>query len=302
MGLKEAGPELEVLLSGVVRDVHTFKEKADHILHEYFLSLSVDEAVIALTEVGLRSYRHEFVKKAIGLSLGRAPQDASREAVVTLLSGLSDGGVLSKDDLQWGVTRVLAQLDDLELDCPHVGDLAVDLLVALVRSELVSALFLRRCRLLRIGGVSGTRVLRTTQKKIPEYAKKNLSEAQFKSEVHTMLLEYFTSGDLEEVGRCVRELTPLGPEHSAELVRKAMVFAMERSGAECEQALALLVWLSRNEEVDAASLEQGFDEMYARMEDIKLDVPDAPDMANSFVVEAKKAGILRADWNDPPEG
>ena len=63
-----------------------------------------------------------------------------------------------------------------------------------------------------------------------------------------MILEYFCSGDQAEFGRCIRELTPLSPAQSAELVRKIMVFAMERTAHECELSLKLLVWIMRNEE------------------------------------------------------
>merc|ERR1719367_2618867 len=107
-----------------------------------------------------------------------------------------------------------------------------------------------------------------------------------------MILEYFNSGDEAEFGRCIRELAPLRPEQSAELIRKIMTLAIERSGRECEMALRLLVWLSRNEELDAGTVARGFDDLYVRMPDLVLDVPDAEDMARAFVVEARKAKIL----------
>lgn len=133
-----------------------------------------------------------------------------------------------------------------------------------------------------------------------ENTKKHMNTAQFKREVQDTILEYFNSGDKAEVGRCVRDLSPLTPSRSAEVIRKIMVLAMERSGVECEQAFKLIVFLWRKEDVDDRAVEGGFEEMYQRMNDILLDIPDARDMAWSFVVEAKKEGMLSADWS-PPE-
>lgn len=166
----------------------------------------------------------------------------------------------------------------------------------MVADELVSVPFLRRCRLLRIGGMTGRKVLDDALRRTPEYSKKNLDPVHFKRELQTMILEYFNSGDEAEFGRCVREMAPLSAEQSSELIRKVMAFAMERSSKECELSLRLMVFLNRHEELTGDAVEQGFNEMYTRMPDLLLDVPDAREMARSFVVEAKRLGVLGEDW------
>lgn len=303
-GLARAGPSLQPsddLLRTVAAELKEFKHQVSCCLEQYFVSLNLDEAEHRLREIGMANYHHELVKKAIIATFSQpSPQDG-REAILVLFQKLTVSGVLSKDDLQWGVTRLLGQLDDLELDCPRAGELAVEFLACLVADEFVSAPFLRRCRLLRMGGATGLRVLDAAQRRTPEYCKKHLGIAQFKQELHTMIIEFFNSGDEAEFGRCVRELAPLSEERSAELIRKIMTVAMERSGADCEQALRLLVWLCRHEEISAEALEAGFDDLYRRMPDLLLDVPDAQEMARAFVVEAQKAKVLRPGWPDPPE-
>lgn len=300
-GLDKASPELRTALKDVAEDLKDFKRKAGRCLEEFYDSFNENEVVTFLRELSVRDYNHEFVKKAITLSFSQANEETTREALLSLLTKLTKIGLLSKDDLHWGITRLLGQLDDLLLDCPRCIELATEFCVAALSGELVSAPFLRRCRLLRIGGASGLQVLEGAQRQKPEYAKKQLCAARFKQEVQTMILEYFNSSDEVEFGRCICEIAPLTAEQSAELVRKVMVFAMERSGTECEQAIKLLVWLCRNEELDPRAVELGFDDMYARMADVKLDVPDAEEMARSFVVEAKKAKVLRSSWPDPEE-
>merc|ERR1719498_1179131 len=157
----------------------------------------------------------------------------SRESILELFSQLTAKYVLSKDDLQWGMTRLLGQLDDLALDCPKAVDLAVEMCSGMVADELLSVPFLRRCRLLRIGGPTGLKVIDSTQRRTPEYSKRHLTTTEFKRELETTILEYFNSGDEAEVGRCIRELSPLSTAQSAEIIRKIMVLAMERSGTEC---------------------------------------------------------------------
>jgi|Transcript_43510 hypothetical protein len=304
-GRSKAGPELSEMLGAVAISLQNFKKQATRALEEFWMSLNAKEVQTFLQELNMQSYHHEFVKKAIISSFSQRNGGLeAREATVSLLEQLTSAGVLSKDDIQWGLTRLLSALDDLALDNPHCAEQATEFYEALVAGELVSVPFLRRCRLLRIGGATGLRVLDSVQRRTPEYCKRHLDTSHFKRELQTMILEFFNSGDEAEFGRCVRELAPLSEEKSAELIRKVMTLAMERSGAECELALKLLVWLHRHEELDSYMIEKGFDDMYSRMEDIMLDVPDANEMAQSFVVEAKKANVLRLSWPEAeePEG
>lgn len=298
-GLEKAEPQVCQMLKGVADDLKRFKKETTRSLEEFFVALNTAEVETFLRELDMKAYQHEFVKKAITLSFTQPDFEKSRQAVLDLFTHLSSSSILSKDDLQWGVTRLFGQLDDLALDCPRCVDLTVETCSGLVADELLSVPFLRRCRLLRIGGATGLKVIDTTQRRTPEYSKRHLTTAQFKNEIQAMILEYFNSGDEAEVGRCISELSPLSARQSAEVIRKTMIFAMERSGAECEMALKLIVWLCRQEEIDIDAVEAGFDEIYERMNDVILDVPDAYDMARSFVVEAKKARILPVDWAPP---
>mmetsp|Transcript_65247 Transcript_65247/g.155866 ORF Transcript_65247/g.155866 Transcript_65247/m.155866 type:complete len:525 (+) Transcript_65247:184-1758(+) len=294
---KEESAVSEVL-RGVAANLKEFKKKLTPCIEEYFVALNDEEVEIFLKELNMLDYHHEFVKKVATHSFSTNNITSARDSVITLFGHLSTRGLLTKDDLQWGITRLLSQLDDLTLDCPHAIDHTTELLCAMVSDELVGVPFLRRCTLLRIGGLSGVQVLKNTQRRTPEYSKRYLDTAQFKKELQTMIEEYLNAGDVAEFTRCVRDLAP-NEAQSAELVRKLMTFAMERSGTECEMALQLLTSLCRDEEVELAAVEKGFDELYERMPDLILDVPDAREMARTFVVEARRAELLPSDWQEP---
>jgi hypothetical protein len=300
-GQKKAKPGFAEMLEVVSVDLVEFKQQASRCLEEYFVTLQADEVRSCLRELRMRPYHHELVKRAITRSFSESNYESGKDAVVLLLTQLTAAELLSKDDLQWGLTRLLGQLDDLELDCPRCSEFSTDLIACMVAEELVSVPFLRRCCSLRIGGVTGLRVLDGAMRRTPEFSKKHFGTSQFKTEVQTMILEYFNSGDESEIGRCVRELQPLAPGQSAELIRKLMKFAIERSGHECEMALKLLIWLCRHEELDEGAMARGIDDLYDKMPDLLLDVPDAEDMARAFVVEAKKAKILHGEWPEPAE-
>lgn len=288
-------------LRTIASELKEFKQHSSKVLEEYFVTLNTDEVTSRLGEQGMQSYHHEFVKKAIIVSFSQPKAADGREALEAMLQSLVAADTLTKDDLQWGVTRLLGQMEDLGLDIPRVEELTVELLTAFVADELVSAPFLRRCRMLRIGGPFGLQVLDKVRRGSPEFFKKHLGTAKFKQEVQEMIQEFFNSGDEAEFGRCVSDLAPFTEERSAELIRKVMTMAMELSGTACEQALRLLIWLCRHEEISSEELERGFDDLHRRMPDILLDVPDAEDMARAFVVEAKKAKVLRQTWPDPAE-
>ncbi|CAK9010040.1 unnamed protein product [Durusdinium trenchii] len=299
VGVAEQGSlsnDFHALLSKTISELKTFKHAAGRCIEEYFVTSNAEEVGTVLQELGMTTYHHEFVKKAVTMSFSQSNESAGREAVLQLLATLCSEGILTKDDIQWGTTRLLGQVTDLSLDIPRCSEMLIEVIVRLLTDELVSAPFLRRCRLLRIGDGAGLKVLEAVQRRTPEYSKKQLSTAAFKKEIQNMILEYFNSGDQAEFGRCIRELTPLSPAQSAELVRKIMVFAMERTGVECELSLKLLVWIIRNEELTPKDIENGFDDMYRHMPDILLDVPDAEEMARTFVVEAMKSKVLRETY------
>lgn len=293
--------DFHAMLSKTISELKTFKHAAGRCIEEYFVTSNAEEVGTVLQELGMCTYHHEFVKKAVTMSFSQSSELAGREEVLHLLTTLTSEGILTKDDIQWGTTRLLGQVSDLSLDYPRCSEMLTEVIIRLLTDELVSVPFLRRCRLLRIGDGAGLKVLEAVQRRTPEYSKKQLSTAAFKKEIQNMILEYFNSGDQAEFGRCIRELTPLSPAQSAELVRKIMVFAMERTVKECELSLALLVWVIRHEELTPKDIENGFDDMYRHMPDIQLDVPDADQMARTFVVEAMKNKVLRETWPDPEE-
>jgi len=115
------------------------------------------EKASAILKDQAQQCRHEFVKRALSASLEWPPP--VRRRCLVLVEKLVDKGVLSKEDVQWGVIHVLGQLEDLALDCPHVPEIAAEHVKSLTSKDLITTNFVRRCQMLRIGGDAGLKVL-----------------------------------------------------------------------------------------------------------------------------------------------
>lgn len=292
-------------LQKVKEELQKFKAWAVNCLEEYFVSKIAEEVLVSVRECSMREYHHEFVKRAIMMSFDQMGPDAraggSLEAAISLLVHLHRGGALSKDDLYWGTIRMLGTLEDAILDCPQAPELVGDFLCAAVVEELISVPFLKRCRILRIGGHTVRNLLEDVEKKNPEFARAHIGEREFKNELKQTILEYFDAKDKDEVRRIVQDLQPLGDERAGELVRKVCTFAMERSGVECDLALDLLCFLQLHEELECTQIAAGFEQLHANMDDLVLDVPDAWEMTQSFVRQARERKVLPAGW-EPGSG
>jgi len=101
------------------------------------------------------------------------------------------------------------------------------------------------------------------------------------SKVETTLKEYFTSGDVADVVASVKEIRESKRPH---FVKKTLVTAMDYEAAQREQASKLLLKLGGVISPNDFSL--GFQMAIDSLEDISLDVPNAPELLSKFIARA----------------
>jgi len=99
--------------------------------------------------------------------------------------------------------------------------------------------------------------------------------------VVAVLREYFSSGELEEALKSVKELQI----NSAEFVRKAVTLAMEKQAFERELTSQLLTSLSSTI-MTSNDIETGFQRTLDVLDDIVLDSPDAVEVLSKFIARA----------------
>lgn len=107
--------------------------------------------------------------------------------------------------------------------------------------------------------------------------------AAYKRAVISLLQEYYSSGDLAEAAARLAELDH--PLFSHYFVKRALTTAMDKHDREREMTSVLLATLY-NEVIAADQMRKGFLATVEALEDLRLDVPDAPDQLSLFVCRA----------------
>eukprot|EP01098_Paradermamoeba_levis_P009426 TRINITY_DN3921_c0_g1_i3.p1 TRINITY_DN3921_c0_g1~~TRINITY_DN3921_c0_g1_i3.p1 ORF type:complete len:383 (+),score=125.68 TRINITY_DN3921_c0_g1_i3:167-1315(+) len=106
----------------------------------------------------------------------------------------------------------------------------------------------------------------------------------FKEAAQGLLEEYFSSGDTAEAVNSLVELQ--APEMSAEFVKRAVIYALERKERERELTSVLLTHLYTEKSVGPDAISKGFQLILERIEDLILDTPEAVHVLSIFLARA----------------
>jgi len=143
-------------------------------------------------------------------------------------------------------------------------------------------------------GSPATQVLGESPEKLP--AKIPLPE--FKRKAITVMDEYFTSEDMEELKDAVVELH--SPMLHYELVRRGVSLAMERNSRERELLSVALSELHGARILSSAQCEKGFERLFEIADDLVLDIPPAKKLLSQFVARAVADEILAPSFLADP--
>lgn len=112
-----------------------------------------------------------------------------------------------------------------------------------------------------------------------------------------LLKEYLLSRELDEAASCVRELKASHFHH--ELVKRGVKIAMEADGTDhasesssLDAMAALFKFLVNNSIVSEYQVAKGVSRLRKILDDLKLDVPAAPNMLDEFEGRARDGGFL----------
>ena len=67
--------------------------------------------------------------------------NASSDLLCTLLTSLANSAIITQEQMTLGFQRILAELPDLTLDCPHASTLFKEFVLACQSSKALSASF-----------------------------------------------------------------------------------------------------------------------------------------------------------------
>ncbi|KAG2553717.1 hypothetical protein PVAP13_9KG617800 [Panicum virgatum] len=158
-------------------------------------------------------------------------------------------------------------------------------------------------------GCKGAEVLRRAEKgylSVPHHGEivlqrwggsKRITVEEAKARISDILEEYLGSGDRSEALRCIRDLKI--PFFHHDVVKRALVLAVERGGAAEGHILDLLKSASEEGVINESQIAKGFDRLIDSVDDLALDVPNARCLLKSVIHKASSDGWLCASGLKP---
>ena len=278
--------------------VQAFKTSALDIVKEYFDAGDVEEVARRLQDLDEPGFHNIAVKHAVQLAMDR--RDREREMVSALLPALSPD-VISQDQVALGFTRLLAAADDLELDIPDASHLLSLFLGRAIVDEVLPPKFLVEVvsqlpsDSLGIGIIQAVGSMLSARHSAERFSTcwhaRGASDAQALSEaIKDLVKEYGVEGDGGEAVRCLRDLG--APHFHHELVYQALIAALENPQGVGQPMMKLLKELGDSGEVSTTQLRLGFDRVKAELDDLALDMTQAPTLLPQYEQQGVDEGWL----------
>ena len=243
------------------------------------------------------------MKRLINMSCDQG--DRERELVSQLLSALYPD-IFSSNAIGKGFERLFEIIDEIEKDAPAAKQIIATFLARAVVDEILPPSFLADAVVSTLGG------------EVVEQAKLMLSRdhgsaklerswgpgdgrpvEDIKVSIDQILQEYLLSSDVNEALRCFAELKV--PLYFHEVVKRAVINAMDRTAEEQVTMSALLAALSRAELLSSQQAVKGFNRLYHMLPDLALDTPAAVQVLANFEARAKADGVLATTYSKQQE-
>lgn len=280
------------------------KKAVEPLLLEYFENGDTDEVLFSLEEMLLNIGTRRWMIAYLAIELSMDHKPSHREMTSQLVSDLYQK-VISQRDIGKAFDFLIRQLADLTLDTPEAPNILANFMARCIADDCIPPKFLQSykgnvtepgavkalCRadtllsmkhgLVRLDNVwgvgGGIRPVKYLVKKIV-----------------LLLKEYLCSCDIEEATRCLVDLEV--PHFHHELVYEAIVMVIESSHEKTEEAMCkLLQSLFRSFVISIENLRAGFQRCFDQMVDISIDVPQAYNILERWVLRCRQAGIINDD-------
>ena len=208
----------------------------------------------------------QVVKKALTAAMD---DKKTEKLMLALLKETSVEGLISVNQMAKGFGRMAEAVDDLSLDIPNANQLLDQYATRATQEGWLSV------------NSSGS------VEEEPEMESKTVRD--FKRSSVEIVVEYFSSGDTSEVGRSLSELDHPDLAHLA--VKKVITLAMDRHSKEKEMASLLLSELYPDV-FPGDQIEAAFNNLLESIEDLALDIPEAPNELALFIARAVTDDIV----------
>ena len=267
------------------QNVDEFKAAIDLALREFLSGGDTLEVVRCVLELNAPQFHYQVVKRGVTLAMDRAGRE--REMIAVLFSSLHVRGVLTSEQILAGFRALLESVEDLRIDIPdapallshYLADSYLDGMIPLAQLEGLTSAF--------AAAAAPSEVLRQAHDRmlgrVPTGGSQ-IDPGTMRAKLRVVVEEYLQSKDVTEVSRRLSELcVPHDMQH--ELVRAAVELGLERKDHDREMVSQLLSSLHERW-FPAAHLARGFEQLLARIDDLAIDNPKAPDQLAAFMTRA----------------
>lgn len=252
------------------------------LIKEYFEHGDSNEVLDFVSKLHISVNKHEVPELAVSLAMER--HDPQREMTSQLISDLY-GRFLSQDDIAESFDNMIENLNDLSLDTPDASNLLGMFIARAVADDCLPPKFVQgyrgkvKCTLAR-QALDKADVLLSMNHGIVRLDNVwgcgggNRPVKYLTNSIRMLVQEYFSSGDIREATRCLKELDV--PHFNHELVYQAILMSIEDSSDKsADMVVRLLQSLSSSAVVTVDQLRKGMKRICDDLSDIAVDVPNA---------------------------
>lgn len=272
-----------------------FKQRAIKITDEYLVSEEQGEFITAIKELQSPMLHYELVRRMITLAMER--KERERELISLILTEMRGQGILSIEQCGKGFERLFEIVDDVVLDVPNARKFIAQFLARAVADEVLPPAFLSDPLIEGMGGeiVEQAKVLLSIKHGLVRLERvwgpsDGSSVEVLKEEIKMMLEEFLSSSDMDEVCVCVKRLNV--PHFHHEIIKRAIVIAMDKKDREKAMMSSLFAEMYAREIISAQQMTLGFQRLYEALPDLELDTPGATKILEIFATQALKDGCL----------
>jgi len=291
----EADEEVVILRTEIASPVEV-------LVREFLQSGDIDDTKKGLQEASLQHLHEQFVKKLIIFSMEK--QGHERESVSKLLSSIS-GVAMTPEKIAEGFQAALNSLEDVVLDTPHAVDILSKFLARAIIDEVLPPAFLKHAAIenplaeqcLTVANNLSNQPFRS-ERLAEVWGVGDISSVKsFKEEITLLFEEYLTNADYNDAEQSVRELN--SSHFHPQLVKQALRLALGKDEADRKKILSLLAFFCKSDLISQDHVEKGFGYCCETLDDLKLDVVNAPTLLVEFIRTAKAEGWLNQNFQEP---
>jgi len=240
----------------------------------------------------------EFVKRTLIFGIERRAYE--RELISQLLSGAYS--IFQTKEMPDGFEIVLDRLPDLSLDVPDAAEALGKFIARAIFDEVLPPVFLKQAKVNNqkaAGSLSLAQELYDKDRKLLQHiwGGGDLSSVRrLRKVVDALLADFLENKEIEDASTAIIALS--APSYNSQVVRQALTIALEKNSPQARKdILDLISVLHKRGQFLPYDVHHGFELVWRKIHDIKLDVPNAPEMLTELTDAAKQQKLLSSKFN-----